>query len=161
MSYRIGTGYDVHALQKGLPLVIGGVKIKHDYGLVGHSDADVLLHAICDALLGSLTLGDIGLHFPDTSTEFKDIDSKILLKKTYDLVLQNGFRLSNLDATLIMEKPKVKDYIQDMRKQIAQILETSIKNISVKATTTERLGFTGREEGIAAEAVVLVESFTE
>lgn len=158
MSFRIGTGYDVHALKKGLPLILGGLKIEHDRGLVGHSDADVLLHAICDALLGSLALGDIGHHFPDTLEEFKGIDSKILLKKTYELIRKKGYRLVNLDSTLMLERPKIKDYIPEMRKRLAEILETSSDNISVKATTTEKLGFTGREEGVAAEVVVLVES---
>ncbi|MGC9342213.1 MAG: 2-C-methyl-D-erythritol 2,4-cyclodiphosphate synthase [Bacteroidales bacterium] len=158
MSFRIGTGYDVHALKKGLPLILGGVKIEHDRGLVGHSDADVLLHAICDALLGSLALGDIGQHFPDTSSEYKGIDSKILLKRCYKLVRHKNFRLVNLDATLMLERPKIKSHIPEMRHAISEILETPVENISIKATTTEKLGFTGREEGVAAEAMVLIES---
>jgi 2-C-methyl-D-erythritol 2,4-cyclodiphosphate synthase len=160
MSFRIGKGYDVHAFKKDLPLILGGLKIDHSHGLVGHSDADVLLHAICDALLGSLALGDIGQHFPDHSEEFRGIDSKILLQRSYKLVLNKGFKLVNLDATLILERPKIKDYIPEMRRQIAQILDTSIESISVKATTTEKLGFTGREEGVAAEAVVLIEAIS-
>jgi 2-C-methyl-D-erythritol 2,4-cyclodiphosphate synthase len=157
MSFRIGTGYDVHALKKGLPLFLGGVEIKYEYGLLGHSDADVLLHAVCDAMLGALALGDIGQHFPDTSKDYKGIDSKLLLKKCYDLIREKGYHLVNLDSTLILEKPKIKPYIPEMRKTIAEILETAIENVSVKATTTEKLGFTGRQEGVAAEAVVLLE----
>lgn len=158
MSLRIGTGYDVHALERGLPLFIGGVKIKHSHGLVGHSDADVLLHAISDALLGALALGDLGKHFPDNSNEFKGIDSKVLLKKSYDLVKAKGFLLENLDSTVILELPKLGPYIEDIRKTIANVMGTDVENISVKATTTEKLGFTGRKEGIAAEAVVLLKS---
>lgn len=158
MNFRIGIGYDVHALERGLPLFIGGVEIKHSHGLVGHSDADVLLHAICDALLGALALGDIGQHFPDNADEFKGIDSKILLKKSYDLIKAEGFTLENLDTTVILEKPRLRPYINDMQKTIAYVLGTEVKNISVKATTTEKLGFTGRKEGIAAEAVVLLKT---
>ncbi len=156
MSFRIGHGYDVHTLKIGLPLFLGGIKIPYSHGLVGHSDADVLLHAICDALLGALALGDIGKHFPDTSEEFKRIDSKILLKKTCDLINAKGYELVNLDATVILERPKLRPYIREMQQTIAGILETEPENISIKATTTEKLGFTGREEGVAAEAVVLV-----
>ncbi len=158
MSLRIGTGYDVHVLERGLPLFIGGVKIKHSHGLVGHSDADVLLHAISDALLGALALGDLGKHFPDNSDEFKGIDSKVLLKKSYDMIKAKGFLLENLDSTVILELPKLSPYIGDIRKTIATVMGTDIENISVKATTTEKLGFTGRKEGIAAEAVVLLKS---
>ena len=156
MNFRIGKGYDVHALQEGLPLWLGGIQIPHSQGLVGHSDADVLLHAICDALLGALALGDIGKHFPDTSSEYKGIDSKKLLRHCYDLVKQEGYKIVNLDSTIIAERPKLMTFIPVMRECIAGILETSIANISVKATTTEKLGFTGRQEGIAADAVVLV-----
>ena len=145
MSLRIGTGYDVHALERGLPLFIGGVKIKHSHGLVGHSDADVLLHAISDALLGALALGDLGKHFPDNSNEFKGIDSKVLLKKSYDLVKAKGFLLENLDSTVILELPKLGPYIEDIRKTIANVMGTDVENISVKATTTEKLGFTFRK----------------
>ena len=137
-------------------MYIGGVQVPHSHGLAGHSDADVLLHAVIDALLGSLALGDIGQHFPDSSAEYKNIDSKILLKKVYEMIRSKGFRIVNLDAIIIMERPKLKDMIPLMRKTIADILETGMDNISVKATTTEKLGFTGREEGVAAEAVVLV-----
>ena len=157
MSLRIGLGYDVHAFQENRDLYLGGIKVPYSKGLAGHSDADVLLHAICDALLGSVALGDIGLHFPDTSDSFKDIDSKILLRESYSLVQAEAYHIVNIDCVLILEKPKVKNHIPAMRKQIAEILETDIQNVSVKATTTEKLGFTGREEGIAAEAIVLVE----
>ena len=160
MSFRIGTGYDVHALREGLPLILGGVNIPHTHGLVGHSDADVLLHAICDALLGSLALGDIGKHFPDTSAEYKGIDSRILLQRTFQLIKEKGYRLGNLDSTIIMQRPKIKDYIPRMQLIIAEILEADPSRVSVKATTTEKLGFAGREEGVAAEAVVLVEKIS-
>lgn len=160
MSLRIGLGYDVHAFAENRDLFLGGIKIPYSKGLLGHSDADVLLHAICDALLGSLALGDIGLHFPDTLDSLKDIDSKILLKECYSLVKAEAYKLVNLDCVLILEKPKVKDYILEMREVIAEILETKIQNVSVKATTTEKLGFTGREEGIAAEAIVMVEKIS-
>lgn len=160
MSLRIGLGYDVHAFTENRDLFLGGIKIPYSKGLLGHSDADVLLHAICDALLGSLALGDIGLNFPDTLDSLKNIDSKILLKKCYSLVKAEAYKLVNLDCVLILEKPKVKDYILEMREVIAEILETKIQNVSVKATTTEKLGFTGREEGIAAEAIVMVEKIS-
>ena len=160
LSFRIGTGYDVHALREGLPLILGGVNIPHTHGLVGHSDADVLLHAICDALLGSLALGDIGKHFPDTSAEYKGIDSRILLQRTFQLIKEKGYRLGNLDSTIIMQRPKIKDYIPRMQLIIAEILEADPSRVSVKATTTEKLGFAGREEGVAAEAVVLVEKIS-
>jgi len=156
MSLRIGLGYDVHAFKHGRDLIIGGVTIPHSKGLDGHSDADVLLHSICDALLGALALGDIGKHFPDTDKAFKNIDSRVLLKRTYDLILEEGYKIVNLDAVLILEKPKVQSYILEMRKNIASILNSDIKQISVKATTTEKLGFTGREEGVAAEVIVLI-----
>lgn len=156
MHLRIGTGYDVHALKEGLPLFLGGINVPFTHGLVGHSDADVLLHAICDALLGSLALGDIGQHFPDSSDEFKGIDSRILLRKTFQLIKDRGYHLVNLDATIIMQRPRLKEFIPQMRETIAEILETDPSAVSVKATTTERLGFTGREEGVAAEAVVLI-----
>ncbi len=156
MNFRIGYGYDVHALEKGLPLWLGGIRIQHSHGLVGHSDADVLLHAICDALLGALALGDIGQHFPDTSNEFKGVDSKILLKQCYDLVRTEGYVIENIDSTVILELPRLRPHINEMRNTIANIMNTSLKNVSVKATTTERLGFAGRKEGIAAEAVVLL-----
>ncbi len=156
MSLRIGLGYDVHAFIKGRELVIGGEKIPHSMGLDGHSDADVLLHAICDALLGALAMGDIGKHFPDSDNEYKNIDSKVLLKRTFRLITDESYRLVNLDAVLIMEKPKVQAFIPAMRKNIAEILNCEINQVSVKATTTEKLGFTGREEGVAAEVVILL-----
>lgn len=156
MSFRIGQGYDVHPFKEGIPLWLGGVKIEYSHGLVGHSDADVLLHAICDALLGALALGDIGLHFPDSSEKYEGKDSKVLLQETYKLVVDKAYRLVNLDSTLVLEKPKIKDFIPEIRKTIAGVLDTDISNVSVKATTSEKLGFTGRREGVAAQAVVLL-----
>jgi 2-C-methyl-D-erythritol 2,4-cyclodiphosphate synthase len=156
MNIRIGTGYDVHRLTKDRPLIIGGVSIPFEKGLLGHSDADVLLHAICDALLGALALGDIGKHFPDSSPDYKNIDSRLLLKKTFRMIRDEGYHLVNLDATIMAERPKMKDFIPSMRKAIAEMLEAETSSVSIKATTTEKLGFIGREEGIAAEAVVLI-----
>ncbi|QGY45329.1 2-C-methyl-D-erythritol 2,4-cyclodiphosphate synthase [Maribellus comscasis] len=156
MSFRIGQGYDVHCLAKGETLWLGGILIPHDKGTVAHSDGDVLIHAICDAMLGALKLRDIGTNFPDTSNEFKNIDSKILLKKSYDLVKGKGFEIVNIDATISAQKPKLKSFIPDMEKTMAQVLEIDEEQISVKATTTEKLGFEGREEGISSSAVVLV-----
>ena len=156
MNYRIGLGYDVHRLAEGETLWLGGIQIPHDKGLVAHSDGDVLLHAICDALLGAAKLRDIGYHFPDTSSDFKNIDSKILLAKTYQLVTGKGFRLVNLDATISAQRPKLKDYIPDMEATIARVLKVDTDTVNIKATTTEKLGFTGREEGIIAIAVVLL-----
>jgi 2-C-methyl-D-erythritol 2,4-cyclodiphosphate synthase len=158
MSIRIGIGYDVHQLKDNIPLFLGGIKINYSRGLLGHSDADVLLHAICDALLGALALGDIGQHFPDYSDEFRGIDSKILLQKTYQKIKDSGFRLGNLDSVLILQKPKISSYIPEMQKIIAEILEVDIDLISIKATTTEKLGFEGREEGVAAQAIVLLQA---
>lgn len=157
MNYRIGLGYDVHRLAEGETLWLGGILIPHSKGLVAHSDGDVLLHAICDALLGAAKLRDIGFHFPDTSSEFKNIDSKILLTETYRLVIEKGFRLVNLDATISAQSPRLKDYIPDMETTIAGVLKTETEAINIKATTTEKLGFEGREEGISAQAVVLIE----
>ncbi len=153
---RIGSGFDVHAFAEGRKLILGGVEIPYEKGLAGHSDADVLLHAITDALLGALALGDLGKHFPDTDKDFKDIDSSILLKKAYDLIRTKDYTLSNIDSVLMMEKPKVAPYVFQMRQNIAKVLNVDVDRISVKATTTERLGFTGRGEGIAASAVVLL-----
>ena len=158
IMYRIGTGYDVHRIAEGRKCMIGGVEIPHDKGLLGHSDADVLLHAIMDAMLGALALGDIGKHFPDNDGEYKNIDSKILLKKVYELIKAEGYEMNNIDSTVICEQPKLKDHIDKMRQTIADILQTDVNNISVKATTTEKLGFEGRGEGIAAEAVVMLRS---
>lgn len=157
MKVRIGYGYDVHRFSEGRKLMLGGVEIPHDKGLLGHSDADVLLHAITDALLGSLALGDIGAHFPDTDPEFKNADSRVLLRKSYELIKDKGYQLGNLDATIIAEQPKLRPYIDDIRKTIAEDLGCSIDDISVKATTSEKMGFAGREEGIIAQAVVLIQ----
>jgi 2-C-methyl-D-erythritol 2,4-cyclodiphosphate synthase len=157
MSFRIGQGVDFHQLVEGRELWVGGVRIPHNKGALGHSDADVLLHAICDALLGSLALGDIGTHFPDTSSEFKNIDSKILLQKTCNLIHQKGYRVVNIDATLCLEKPKIKPYVDEMRSVIAGILNISITDVSIKATTTEKMGFVGREEGLVAYASALLQ----
>lgn len=153
---KTGFGFDVHAFAKDRKLILGGVEIPNELGLLGHSDADVLLHSISDALLGALALGDIGKHFPDTDPKFKDADSSILLKNVYQLIKEKGFRLNNLDVVLAMQKPKVSPYIEKMRKNISLILQTDYDNISIKATTTEKLGFVGREEGIASFATVLI-----
>jgi len=155
--YRIGIGYDVHKLVEGRKCIIGGIEIPYEKGLLGHSDADVLLHAIMDAMLGALSLGDIGKHFPDNDSSYKNIDSRILLEKVYALIKAEGYIINNIDAVVICEQPKLKDHIDQMRSVIAILLQTDIKNISVKATTTEKLGFEGRGEGIAAQAVVMVE----
>ncbi|MBP2025933.1 2-C-methyl-D-erythritol 2,4-cyclodiphosphate synthase [Peptoniphilus stercorisuis] len=153
---RIGTGYDVHKLVEGRKLMIGGIEIEHDKGLLGHSDADVLIHAIMDSILGALALGDIGKLFPDTDMKYKNIDSKILLKEVYDIINEKGYKIGNVDATIAAQKPKLAPYILDMRHTIASILNTDIDNISIKATTTEELGFVGRCEGISAQSVVLL-----
>ncbi|MEY3947142.1 MAG: hypothetical protein RJB03_1848 [Bacteroidota bacterium] len=157
MSFRIGFGIDFHQMVEGRDLWIGGVKIPHHKGAKGHSDADVLLHAICDAMLGALALGDIGVHFPDTSAEFKDIDSKILLKKSYDLIRSKGYSLVNVDSSLCLEAPKIKPHVAAMQAAIAEILELTIDDVSIKATTTEKMGFVGREEGLVAYATVLLQ----
>jgi 2-C-methyl-D-erythritol 2,4-cyclodiphosphate synthase len=154
--YRIGIGYDVHKLVEGRKCIIGGIEIPYEKGLLGHSDADVLLHAIMDAMLGALALGDIGKHFPDNDSSYKNIDSRILLEKVYALIKAEGYIINNIDAVVICERPKLKDHIDQMRSVIAKLLESDIKNISVKATTTEKLGFEGRGEGIVAQAVVMV-----
>lgn len=154
---RIGHGYDVHKLAENRKLIMGGVDIPHDKGLLGHSDADVLLHAISDALLGAAALGDIGLHFPPENMTFKDIDSRILLRKVVELLKNNGYRIINVDATILAQKPKMKPYINDMRENIAKDLGLAISEVSVKATTEEGLGFTGAEEGIAVHAVCLID----
>jgi 2-C-methyl-D-erythritol 2,4-cyclodiphosphate synthase len=156
MNIRIGQGIDFHRLETGLNLYLGGVKIPSEKGCVAHSDGDVLLHAICDALLGAAGLRDIGFFFPDTNPEYKNIDSKILLKKTFDLIRLKGFSVNNVDSTVCLEEPKISSFIQEMKNTISTIVETDPDNISVKATTTEKLGFTGREEGIVAIAVVLL-----
>jgi 2-C-methyl-D-erythritol 2,4-cyclodiphosphate synthase len=158
MSFRIGQGVDFHQLAEGRDLWLGGVKVPHTKGALGHSDADVLLHAICDALLGALALGDIGTHFPDTSSEFKNIDSKILLQRSYDLIKQQGYKIVNIDSTLCLEKPKIKPYVEEMREVIAGILNISVRDISIKATTTEQMGFVGRGEGLVAYASALLQA---
>lgn len=155
-DYRIGTGYDVHRLAEGRTLRLGGVQIPFAKGCLAHSDGDVLLHAVCDALLGALALGDIGGHFPDNDPQYKNISSIILLERVYDLVLQKGFRLVNMDATILLQEPKITPYIADMRNQIAQTLDVEIEAVSIKATTTEGLGFIGNGEGVAAQAVVML-----
>ncbi len=154
---RIGSGVDFHQMVEGRDLWIGGIKIPHTKGALGHSDADVLLHAICDALLGALCLGDIGVHFPDTSNEFKNIDSKILLKRTYDLITDEGYKVINIDTTLCLQAPKIKPFIPEMQEAIATILNITIRDISIKATTTENMGFVGREEGLIAYATALLQ----
>jgi len=155
-EFRTGIGFDVHAFADNRKLIIGGVEIPHEKGLLGHSDADVLIHAICDALLGSLALGDIGVHFPDTDAQFKNADSRVLLKKVYELILKEGYVLGNIDAVIAMQKPKVSSYIAEMRKRIAEDLNSEMNQVSIKATTTEKLGFVGREEGVSAFATVLI-----
>lgn len=153
---RIGQGFDVHAFAEGRPLIIGGITIPYEKGLLGHSDADVLLHAISDAILGAIAAGDIGKHFPDTDPDFKGADSAVLLEKVWGLVKAEGYELGNLDCTIIAQKPKMLPYIESMRERISQLLECSISQVNVKATTTEKLGFTGRGEGIASQAIVLL-----
>jgi len=157
MKIRTGFGFDVHKLQEGYDFWIGGIKIPHIKGAVGHSDADVLIHAICDALLGAANLRDIGFHFPDTAAEYKGIDSKILLKRVNDLLTEKGYKIGNIDSTICLQKPKINPFIPEMKKVMAQILSTEEENISIKATTTENLGYVGREEGISAYATVLIE----
>ncbi|TAH04260.1 MAG: 2-C-methyl-D-erythritol 2,4-cyclodiphosphate synthase [Sphingobacteriales bacterium] len=154
---RIGFGIDFHQLVEGRDLWIGGVKVPHTKGALGHSDADVLLHAICDALLGALALGDIGMHFPNTDDHYKDIDSKILLKHCYDLITQKGYAVVNVDSSICLEAPKIKKHSNEMRTTIAAILQITADDVAVKATTTEQMGFVGREEGLVAYAVVLLQ----
>jgi 2-C-methyl-D-erythritol 2,4-cyclodiphosphate synthase len=156
MSYRIGQGIDFHKLVEGREFWLGGVLIPHTKGALGHSDADVLLHAVCDALLGAVSLGDIGLHFPDTDSSYKGIDSKILLQRCYQLVCEKGYCLVNIDSTILLQAPKIRKYVDEMRAVIAAILNVSPDDISIKATTTEQLSFIGREEGIVATANVLL-----
>ena len=157
MNFRIGYGYDVHRLAEGETLWLGGVLIPHHKGTVAHSDGDVLIHALCDAMLGAAKMGDIGSHFPDTSADFKNIDSKILLKKTNRLIASKNFRVGNLDVTIAAQKPKLRPFIPEMEETIARILDVDPDVVSIKATTTEELGFEGREEGISVHAVVLLE----
>lgn len=155
--YRIGQGIDFHKLVEGREFWLGGVLIPHHKGALGHSDADVLLHAICDAMLGALSLGDIGQHFPDTDAGYKGIDSKILLQRSYQLVCEKGYKMVNIDSTVLLQAPKIRKYVDDMRRAIATILGISIDDVSIKATTTEQLSFIGREEGIVATANVLLQ----
>jgi 2-C-methyl-D-erythritol 2,4-cyclodiphosphate synthase len=157
MPYRIGSGIDFHKLAEGRELWIGGIRIPHYKGSVGHSDADVLLHAVCDALLGAACLGDIGEHFPDTDESYKNIDSKILLQRVIELIKKQGYTIVNIDSTLCLQSPKIKPYVSSMQKVMAGILNISENDISIKATTTEQLGFVGREEGLVAYATVLLE----
>jgi 2-C-methyl-D-erythritol 2,4-cyclodiphosphate synthase len=157
MSLRIGFGIDFHQLVEGRDLWIGGVKIPHHKGSLGHSDADVLLHAICDAMLGALALGDIGIHFPNTDPAYKDIDSKILLRHCYQLIKEKGYGIVNIDSSLCLEAPKIKPYTGQMQELIASVLEVQLTDVSIKATTTEKMGFVGREEGLVAYATVLLE----
>lgn len=157
MKIRVGFGYDVHALVPNRALWLGGIQIEHTLGLLGHSDADVLIHAICDALLGAANLRDIGYHFPDTAGEYKNIDSKILLRKTMALIREKGYAFGNLDATICAERPKLNPHIPRMKEVLAEVMEVDVDDLSIKATTTEKLGFTGRQEGISAYATVLIQ----
>lgn len=157
MSYRIGQGIDFHRMEEGRELWLGGIKIPHTKGAVGHSDADVLLHAICDAMLGALALGDIGVHFPDTDPQYKGADSKLLLAHCYKLITEKGYSIVNVDSTLLLQAPKIKPFVPRMQEAIARILELSIDDVSIKATTTEHLSFIGREEGVVATANVLLQ----
>lgn len=154
---KIGFGYDVHKLVENRKLILGGVEISHETGLLGHSDADVVIHAIMDSILGALALGDIGKHFPDTDKKYKDISSMILLERVYKLMKDNGYKIGNIDATIGAQRPKLASYIEDMRINISKVLNTKIENINIKATTTEELGFVGREEGISSYSVCLLE----
>ncbi len=154
---KIGFGFDVHQLASGNEFWLGGIKIDHDKGGVGHSDADVMIHAICDALLGAANLGDIGKHFPDTSAEFKNIDSKILLKRVSDLLIQHKYSIGNVDVTLCLQKPKIASFIPKMQTVLSGVMNISLEDISIKATTTEKLGYVGREEGVSCYAVALIE----
>lgn len=156
MNIRVGMGYDVHRLVEDRDLWLGGIKIDHTHGLLGHSDADVLIHAICDALLGAANMRDIGYHFPDTGAEFEGIDSKILLRRTTDLIASRGYRVSNVDCTICAERPKINPHIPTMQSVLAPLMDVDVDAVSIKATTTERLGFTGRMEGISAYATVLI-----
>ncbi|MBV19539.1 MAG: 2-C-methyl-D-erythritol 2,4-cyclodiphosphate synthase [Cytophagia bacterium] len=155
-NYRIGHGYDVHRLEDGKKFIVGGIEINHSKGAVGHSDADVVIHVICDALLGAMSLGDIGSHFPDTESKYKGIDSKILLQEVVSIMKEKKYDIVNIDVTILLEKPKLRNHIDKMRKAIAKITDSEVSSISVKATTTEGLGFVGREEGVAAHCVCLI-----
>ena len=154
--YKVGIGYDVHSLEIDKPFILGGIKLNHRKGSVGHSDADVLIHAICDALLGALNLRDIGFHFPDNEKKYEGIDSKILLKKVIAMMLENKFEILNIDSTVCLQSPKLKDYIKEMKLVLAKCMQIDLSQISIKATTTEKLGFVGREEGVSCYAVVML-----
>ena len=158
MDYRIGFGYDVHKLEEGFPLTLGGIQIEHNKGAKGHSDADCLIHAICDALLGAANLRDLGYHFPDNDPQFKDIDSKKLLARVVKLLTDEGWTTGNIDATVILQKPRLSNYIETMKSKLAETMGCETSQVSIKATTTEKMGFTGSEEGIAAHAVALIRS---
>lgn len=157
MKIKVGFGFDVHQLKEGQDFWLGGIKIPHTKGAVGHSDADVLIHTICDALLGAANLRDIGFHFPPTDNKYKGIDSKILLKEVVELVLNKGYQIGNVDATIALERPKINPFIPEMKSVLAQLLQVDVDDVSIKATTTEKLGFEGREEGVSAYAVVLIQ----
>lgn len=159
MKIKIGFGYDVHALKKGEELILGGIKIEHYKGTIAHSDGDVLIHAICDALLGAANLRDIGFQFPDNDQSLKGIDSKILLQKTNNLLISKGWQIGNIDSTIVLQKPKIKDRIPEMQKILSYVLNIDIEDISIKATTTEKLGFNGKEEGVSAYAAVLINKY--
>lgn len=156
MNIRVGFGFDVHPLEEGIPFFLGGVLIDHTKGAMGHSDADVIIHAICDALLGAAALGDIGKHFPDTSAKFKGIDSKILLNEVIALLASHQYKTGNVDVTLVLEKPKIKPYVERMQQTLAEVMQLNAGDVSIKATTNEKMGFVGREEGVAAYAVALI-----
>ena len=157
MKVRVGFGFDVHQLKEGKDLWLGGIKLEHSKGAVGHSDADVLIHAICDALLGAAGMRDIGFHFPDTSSEFKGIDSKLLLDRVNQLLKKEGYSINNIDCTLVLEQPKINPHIDEMKKTVASILNVEVNDIGIKATTNEKLGYVGREEGVCAYAVALIQ----
>jgi 2-C-methyl-D-erythritol 2,4-cyclodiphosphate synthase len=157
MKIRVGFGFDVHQLKEGKDLWLGGIQLQHNKGAVGHSDADVLIHAICDALLGAAGMRDIGFHFPDTSGEFKGIDSKILLSRVSNLLKQEGYSIGNIDCTLVLEKPKINPHIDEMKKTLATVLDLEVRDIAIKATTNEKMGYVGREDGVCAYAVALIE----
>ena len=156
MNFRIGQGYDVHKLEKGIDFWLGGIKIPHSHGMIGHSDADVLIHAICDALLGAANLRDIGFHFSDTDAKYKGIDSKILLKEVIKMIAEKGYKISNIDTVVCLETPKLKNHIETMKSCLSEVMQLDIDQVSVKATTTEKLGFEGRQEGVSAHASVLI-----
>lgn len=157
MKIRVGFGYDMHQLKEGRELWLGGIKLEHEKGLLGHSDADVLIHAICDALLGAANMRDIGYHFPDNAGEYKNIDSKILLKRTVEIIREKGYEIGNIDATICVEQPKMKPHIPMMQEVMAKIMGIDVDDVSIKATTSEKMGFVGREEGITAYATVLIQ----